>query len=169
MGDPARGITDENMRRVVREAIGAGWEFDGFSGTTHARIRWPGTGETLAFGTTPSVASWKSLATDIKRVSGVEVWRKGNRKRSRKACRPSGFDPGKAARDLAAWHRDHEDLTTELLARRQALIDECIRRAKDRGLRQGIPERVTEIAAIERTLPPGLVEPFDPLTLADHA
>lgn len=84
MSDPIRGITCPDMRRVVRDAMKSGWEFVGWSGTTHAIIEWPKTGERLTFGSTPGVASWKTLATDIKRTSGVEVWRKGNRKKSRK-------------------------------------------------------------------------------------
>ena len=91
-GDPTRGITCPDMRRTVREALAGGWRWDGFSGTTHARIVWPKTGDRLSFGTTPSVASWKSLASDIKKVSGVETWRKGNRKRSRKAIQIAGFN-----------------------------------------------------------------------------
>lgn len=79
-----RGITCPDMTRVVREALSSGWEWVGFTGTTHAQIVWPDTGKVLRFGTTPGVASWKSLARDIERESGVTVWRKGNRKRSRK-------------------------------------------------------------------------------------
>ena len=103
MSDPTSGITCPDMRRVVREALRNGWVWDGWTGTTHARIRWPETGDRLVFGSTPGLASWKSLATDIRKTSGVEVWRKGNRKRSRKADQTTGFDVGRAARETAAW------------------------------------------------------------------
>jgi len=84
VADPTSGITCPDMRRIVREAIKGGWVFVRWTGTNHAEIQWPPTGQVLRFGATPSVASWKSLATEITKVSGVEVWRKGNRKRSRK-------------------------------------------------------------------------------------
>ncbi len=112
------------MRRVVRAALSGGWQWDGWSGTTHARITWPATGEVLSFGATPSVASWKTLATEIRRVSGVEVWRKGNRKRSRKAPQVSGFDPSATYRsaassqvaDLIASWRRYDDALAALEA-----------------------------------------------------
>jgi hypothetical protein len=101
------------MRRTVREALAAGWRWDGFSGTTHARIVWPETGDRLSFGTTPSVASWKSLANDIKKVSGVETWRKGNRKRSRKAIEVAGYNKTYRSASAEAVSTEVEALRNE--------------------------------------------------------
>lgn len=125
MSDPTRGITCPDMRRIVREAMAAGWEWAGWSGTTHAAIRWPTTGTVLSFGATPSVASWKSLATDIQKASGCEVWRKGNRKRSRKAEDHTDFSIDTAMRELAAWHLAHDPGYAALRDERELLIDEC--------------------------------------------
>lgn len=116
MSDPTRGITCSDMRRVVREALRGGWEWVRWTGTTHAEIRWPATGDVLRFGSTPSVASWKSLATDIRRISGVQVWRKGNRKRSRKSTRAQ-VDP-----QVEASRRRHRK-AIEARARERAAID----------------------------------------------
>jgi len=127
--DPTKGITCPDMRRVIREALHKGWVWDGFSGTTHGRILWPKTGAHLAFGLTPSLASWKTVATDIQKTSGVEVWRKGNRKRSRKPFRPSGYDAAHAARERAAWHDtwgDEVDALREAHARLSAELDGLI-------------------------------------------
>lgn len=109
------------MRRVVREALRGGWEFAGWTGATHAKITWPATGQVLTFGATPSLASWKTLATDVKKASGVEVWRKGNRKRSRKAAQVSGFNPSASysnptQRTVDDLNAEHRRLSTELAA-----------------------------------------------------
>lgn len=144
MGDPTRGITCPDMRRVVREAIAGGWEWAGMTGTTHARLRWTD-GSTVSFGLTPSVASWKSLATDIKKISGVECWRKGNRKRSRKADQTSGFSMGaarreaeqreKASREAARIHAAAERARQE--AQRRAVAEERRRRDIEDLMRPG--------------------------------
>lgn len=79
------GITCSDTRRVVQAALDADcWEWGGLNGGGHGRLVHIPTGTVLTFGLTPRVASWKSLATDIKRVSGVEVWRKGSRKPGRR-------------------------------------------------------------------------------------
>jgi len=101
MSDPTRGITCSDMRRIVREALAGGWEWAGIDGRTHARIVWKD-GTELRFGCTPSLASWKSTATDIERVSGITVWRRGNKKRSRKAIATSGFNQTYRSESAAA-------------------------------------------------------------------
>jgi len=167
-GDPARGITCPDMRRIVREALHHGWVWDGWTGTTHARIVWPETGDRLVFGCTPGVASWKSLATDIRRVSGVVVWRKGNHRRSRKAVTRSGFTIAKAQAEQAQWHRGSYGKTVdELMATRDRLIERCHRLAEDRGTIRSIPEVLAVIGHLEDKLQAlhQPVEPFDPFTL----
>lgn len=119
MSDPTRGITCPDMRRVIREALASGWKWDGFTGSTHARIKWPKTGAVCVFGTTPSVASWKSLATDIQKHSGVTVWRKGNRKKSRKKAEVSGYRPG-----LSEQERLQCDRNEGLMRRHSRLLGE---------------------------------------------
>jgi hypothetical protein len=159
------------MRRVVREALHKGWAWGGWTGTTHARLLWPPTGEAVTFGCTPSLASWKSLATDIQRVSGVTVWRKGNRKRSRKAYKPSGFSVAIAAHETATWHGLHDKDVQALHAERVDLITQCQQRAQHRDQLRGIPPLLERIAAIEQRLVSlhQHVEPFDPFTLAKGA
>lgn len=156
------------MRRVVREALHAGWEWGGFTGTTHARIVWPATGEHVAFGTTPSVASWKSLATRIEKLSGVVTHRKGNKRRSRKAVKPSGFTLTAANADAVAWHEAHDGEVHELLDRRERLIGRCRELARNRARLRDIPEQLLTIKHLEdelrrKCIP---VTPFDPFTLA---
>lgn len=123
MTDPTRGITCPDARRVVREALRNGWEFGGFTGSTHAYIVWPATGERLGFGTTPSVASWKTLATEIRKVSGLEVWRKGNRKRSRKPPQFTGFSMDAARREARQRDRNRREIAKVHAAARAAERD----------------------------------------------
>lgn len=121
MSDPTAGISCPDMRRVVRETLThPEWEWAGLSGTTHGRLRHIPTGTVLTFGLTPKVASWKSLATDVRRASGVDVWRKGNRRASRKAIRVVPVDtrmtPTEAAAcdEAAALTRDVTAMNAEL-------------------------------------------------------
>jgi hypothetical protein len=78
-----------NTRKVMRAALDAGFEWVGYTKGGHIEIRWPSTGQLLHCATTPSDPnSWKAFAREVHSVSGVEVWRKGNRRRSRKSTRP---------------------------------------------------------------------------------
>lgn len=168
MSDPTRGITCPDTRKVVREALRQGWCWEGFTGTTHCVMRWPATGDVVRFGTTPSVASFKSLAKDIERVSGITVYRKGNRKRSRKAPQRSGYNPLAVAQEQAAWHADHDEQVAALVARRDRLIAECQQFARNRARLRDIPAHLSAIADVEASLRRMAqpVEPFDPFTLA---
>lgn len=136
------------MRRVIRAAIHGGWIWLGMSGTTHARIQWTD-GTIKSFGTTPSVASWKTVATEIQRISGVTVWRKGNKRRSRKAVQTSGFDLDAAiqeARAREAFRDAEDDRTTSI--RRAAFRAQAERR---RRLAAAERNRIS----IERLMQPG--------------
>jgi len=167
MSDPTRGITCSDMRRVVRAALHNGWQWGGFTGTTHAKLIWPKTHELVTFGLTPSVASWKSVATDIKRVSGVEVWHKGNRKRSRKADQLTGFSLDAARRECKSWHGDHDEDVDALRAQHDELIERCRELAARRHQLREIPPLLKRIACIEKRLR-ALSQPideFDPFTL----
>lgn len=114
MVNQLRGITSPDLTRVIRAALQGGWEWVGHTGTTHAQIQWPPTGEKITFGLTPSVGSWKTTATEIKRISGVEVWAKGNRRRSRKATRPSGFNLYSNSHSQDQWRDRLEELHGDL-------------------------------------------------------
>lgn len=174
MSDPTRGITCPDMRRVVREAISGGWVFDGWTGTTHAAIRWPKTGARLTFGSTPSVASWKTLATDIEKASGVKVWRKGNRKRSRKADALTGFSIDAARRESRTFHSAWGSSIQSLTEERDELVAAIYEAAADgrRDHLRGIAPRLARVAEIERVLADDFhqpVERFDPHDLARFA
>lgn len=170
MGDPTNGITCPDMRRVVREALSKGWEWGGFTGTTHARIVWPPTGEHKAFGLTPSVASWKTLATDVQRISGVEVWRKGNRKRSRKADQLSGFSLDHARRENGSWGGSWDERVDQLKARREGAVRELQRlvRAGDRTSALKAREVLEVVRTVEAELE-AFHQPVTPFSLADLA
>lgn len=111
-GDVLGSVHCERTRAVLRAALDAGWEWVGLTKSGHVEIRWPETDARLHCGTTPSGNSWKAFARDVERVSGVVVWRKGNRRRSRKST---------AAEDEAvrAARRKHREAYEERLARQQ--------------------------------------------------
>jgi hypothetical protein len=99
-------VKSPDMRRVVKAALDGGWEYVGITKTGHLEIRWPETGQSLFTGTTPGdTNAWKHFATDIKKVSGVVCWQKGNRKRSRK--NPNKPDPQIAAARAKYQRRLH--------------------------------------------------------------
>lgn len=112
MSNPIRGVQCSDTKRVLQAALDNGWTFAGWSGTTHGAIEWPATGERVTFGTTPSDRNgWKKIASQIHRISGVEVWRRGNKKPSRKAPQLTGYDPSAARREsLAREQRHHAEL-----------------------------------------------------------
>lgn len=92
MSHPLSAISDPDARRIVAQACQHGWEYTGLTGTNHHAIVHIATGTRLTFSSSPTVASWKSLATDIERVSGRgTVWTKGNRRRSRKNVEHTAF------------------------------------------------------------------------------
>lgn len=126
----------ERTRHVMREALGAGWEWIGYTKGGHVEIRWPETGALLHCATTPSDPnSWKAFAKEVERVSGVEVWRKGNRRRSRR--RTNG--PDEALQAARRKHRaEYERRLAQEEAARQAAMQAQVRRslAADRAARE---------------------------------
>lgn len=122
-----RGITCPDMTKIIRAALEQGWEWHGFTGGTHAQIRWPKSGAIVRFGTTPSVASWKSVSTEIERLSGVTTWRRGNRKRSRKNFAAVDPQVEGARKKYAAEHA--ERLEAAYSERERARMTEAQRRA----------------------------------------
>lgn len=145
MSDNLRGITSPDLTKVVRAALQQGWEWLGFTGTTHAAIQWPQTGQKVTFGTTPSVASWKTTATEIERISGVKVWHKGNKKRSRRAIKGSGFDLYTARRDNSRWDDRWGTRVEELHAEREDSIDEFNAIVKQRIQTRGDINRAADL------------------------
>jgi hypothetical protein len=163
MVDETRGITCPDMRRVIREALAGGWEWGGIGGGTHGRIVWPADGTDVRFGLTPSVGSWKTVASQIQRVSGVVVWRRGNKKRSRKATRPSGFTMEDTGVD-DSFRRAVASLTED----RERLIGVCRHYANTNRFRE-LPGLLARVTAIEDRLAHTYCQPverFDPHTLA---
>jgi hypothetical protein len=96
------GIHCENTRRVVHKALDAGWIYDGKTKSNHGRLTWPESGQQIFFGFTPSDQnSWKRLAFDIERVSGVVVYQRVKR---RAGYRPSvDREAQRVARDRAQF------------------------------------------------------------------
>ncbi len=165
MSDNLRGITSPDLTKVVRAALQHGWKWTGINGTTHAAIVWPATGEKVTFGTTPGVASWKTTATEIERISGVKVWHKGNRKRSRKAVRPSGFNMYASSQANSRWSDRWGDVVDELEGELHMHITEFNRiREKSGQTRADInraAELIRKIRHIESRLEDDFHQPVD--------
>lgn len=138
----------ERTRHVMREALNAGWEWIGYTKGGHVEIRWPENGALIHCATTPSDPnSWKAFAKEIERVSGVEVWRKGNRRRSRR--RTNGADV-----QVQAARRKHREEYEQRLAQqeaaRQAARTAELRRRADAERAAAADEHRHEIEALMR-------------------
>ncbi len=160
MSDNLRGITSPDLTKIVRAALQQGWKWLGFTGSTHAAIQWPATGEKVTFGTTPSVASWKTTATEIERISGVKVWHKGNRKRSRKAVRPSGYNMYAAHRDNDRRNDRRGDQVDELHGELHAYTTEFSRIASQPNQTRTEINRAAELLKLIRSLEDRLTDDF---------
>lgn len=113
-----KGITNADMSRVVNETLRhRDWTYDGLSGTTHGILRHIPTGAVVTFGTTPGRSSWKTVANEVERVSGVVVWRKGSHKTSRRRVAASGY----LNRATTSEH--------QVVAEREGLLEEYLRSA----------------------------------------
>ena len=166
MSTNLRGITSPDLTKIVRSALHGGWQWVGYTGTTHAVIQWPETGEKVTFGTTPGVASWKTTATEIEKISGLKVWHKGNKKKSRRAFKPSGFDL--YAKTASSWS---SDLVDELYGQLHAYTKEFVAIAdQDHQSRADVSRaawllrRIKEIETqLVRYHQP--IDPFDPVSV----
>lgn len=171
MADNLRGITSPDLTKIIRAALQQGWEWLGFTGTTHAAIRWPQTGEKVTFGTTPGVASWKTTATEIEKISGVKVWHKGNRKRSRRAMSGSGFDLYSVRRENHRWNSQWGDRVDQLQRDREDYIAEfhqiVTQRIQTRTDINRAAELLRRIAGVEADLESfhQPVDRFDPVAV----
>lgn len=69
-----RGITNADMKQVVRRALSMGFVMGEMTGTTHCHLIWPNTGEKVGFGTTVSDRNaWKGFARQLETVSGLHI------------------------------------------------------------------------------------------------
>jgi len=69
-----RGITNADVKSVVRKAMSKGWVLGEVTGTTHYHLIWPPTGERVGFGSTVSDRNYyKSFARQLEKISGVEI------------------------------------------------------------------------------------------------
>lgn len=170
MSDVASGITCPDTRRIVRAAIEGGWVWEGWTASTHGRLRWPATGDRITVACTPGSASWKSLATDVQRISGVQVWRKGNRKRSRKAPQLSGFSLDSARREVSVWDGAWGGHVEELRAQREAGVNElrALLARGDRGAALQARKVLDNVRHAEDELTK-LHHPVAPFSMADLA
>lgn len=68
-------------RKVVRNALEAGWEWVRYTKAGHIEIRWPATDARLFTGTTPSDRNaWKAFARQIEKASGIDARVKAGRR-----------------------------------------------------------------------------------------
>lgn len=87
-----RGITNSDLKNVIRKAFENGWQLGEMSGTTHARIVWPASGEHIAFGTTISDRNaYKTILRRIETIQGFDLFPKHKSRRSKKKFEMSDF------------------------------------------------------------------------------
>lgn len=75
-------VQDKDTKRIVTNALNAGWEWVGITKGGHLELRWPATDQRVWCGTTTGDRnSWKWFARDIKRICGVDVTVKVKKRR----------------------------------------------------------------------------------------
>lgn len=112
-----RGITNKDVKTVVAKAFDVGWQFHKMTGTTHAQIIWPKTGEVVGFGTTVSDRNyWKSLASQIERICGKTIREKASTgKGSQKNRMENGFSSTKRSPKQDVWDERIAEVREEYL------------------------------------------------------
>lgn len=99
-----RGITQQDMKNVVRKALEGGWELGDMSGTTHASIYWPATGEKVTFGTTTSDKNYyKTMAREIEQISGLSVVPRHSHRRGRKQDKTEKYIDNQRQSEAEQW------------------------------------------------------------------
>ena len=168
-----RGITNDDLKRMVRKALDNGWEIKGFTGTTHVQLVWPKTGETVGFGTTISDRNyWKSFARRVESISGITMLDKHKHGKARidKSQHANGYvqtyKPAKQAelaKEVERLEAEWRELVLEfqIIAMAEASrkdIDRCfkiVRRLADlertfKMLHQPVPEMGYKIPGLEQ-------------------
>ena len=165
-----RGVTNVDLKQMIKKALDAGWEMGPVSGSTHCYIYWPKTNEKVGFGTTVSDRHfWKSFARQVEKISGIQLVEKHNRGRARHkptkgqfiaTYRPQSQETvSEIVEHLSDEYRDlvlefailasadvnHSDINRALqIIRRMAKIETTLK-----ALRQPIPNLEFKIPGIE--------------------
>lgn len=155
---------------LVEVAEALGFTYDGLDGRGHLRFR-HSNGQVTSLASTPSeYRGFRNAQLLLERISGQKLPRVRKR-RSHKACKPSGFSIEAAHRDQQQWHGVHDNDVAALLAEHAALVERCQQLAQRRHSLRSIPPLLERIAAIETRLLDlhQQVERFDPYSLAQGA
>lgn len=161
---------NEHTRRLYAIAEELGFTFERRNGNGHLVFHHPN-GSSVTMPATPS--DYRGLLNSqlqLERAAGRKLPRV-NKRRSRKAVKPSGFSIAVATREAATWRGLYGADVDALHAERAALIAKCERHAQRRDQLRAIPPLLDRIAAIELRLVSlhQPVERFDPFTLAKGA
>jgi len=110
-----KGISCENTRRIVEATLDTpGWIYRGVTKSGHGRMTWEPTNSDVFFGLTPSDQnSWKVLAREIEKVSGLRLVVQTKRK--------AGYRPPAVQQD-----------SKRVVADRKRFEDASIRKAGER-------------------------------------
>lgn len=124
-----------DYRKLVQAAVATGeWVRDGRDGQGHGILRHLPTGQTTTYqthGRASDVNAVRQCAKDIARISGHQLWDRGNRRPSKKVVRGSGYRPERSDAECAAGRR-----VEQLLAEWHAL-DAQLQDAEMEGGRRG--------------------------------
>lgn len=120
-----RGVTNDDLKQVIRKALQLGWEMGPISGSTHGYLQWPPTKEKVGFGTTWSDRNaYKGFARQLETISGVEILPKHRHGRAKQKQVERGYSntrPTKEQREsqeqwtrrIRSMHEEYRDLSIE--------------------------------------------------------
>lgn len=110
-----RGITNHDLKQVIRKAMDKGWVIGEMTGTTHCHLIWPATGEKVGFGTTVSDRNYyKSFARQCERICGEELLPRVNHSRPKATPnKVTGYTTTRLTDTQLRWSTRIETLTEE--------------------------------------------------------
>jgi hypothetical protein len=127
-----------DTRRCVKEALAGGWEWVGITRQGHLELCWPPTDQRIFSSTTPSSSgSWKHLARDIERVSGLVVWRRAKRRPGKSKAERKAAAETQANRERTRAQSRTDRLAADRAARERRQVEASVIVARDRE-RRGI-------------------------------
>lgn len=63
-------VSRKEIQQLIKRAEAAGWEYLGFTGGDHHRVRWPATGDVITMSATPGHRATAKAEADLARISG---------------------------------------------------------------------------------------------------
>lgn len=119
-------MSRKEVQQLIKRAEAAGWEYLGFTGGDHHRLRWPASGDVITMSATPGHRATAKAEADLARISGPLREKPGpgrskaeraaaRRRTAENAVRTTRATPAKRAKPRPPeWKRKLQQLAVEL-------------------------------------------------------